>query len=92
MGKNRNTLEFIGTFLDKPTTPEEFIDLSNTSAFLVIKDGKIIYENYSHGDSLDSLHVSFSMAKSFTSALLGIALDEGKLNSLDDPIRKYRPS
>ena len=91
LGKNRNTLQFVGTFLDKPTTPEEFIDLSDTSAFMVIKDGEIIYENYSHGDTRNSLHVSFSMAKSFTSALLGIALDEGKLNSLDDPIRKYLP-
>lgn len=91
LGESRNTLEFMGTFLDKPTTPEQFIEISNTSAFLVIKDGVIIYENYSHGDSRDSLHMSFSVAKSFTSALLGIALDEGKIDSLDDPIRKYLP-
>jgi hypothetical protein len=35
--------------------------------------------------------MSFSVAKSFTSALLGIALGEGKLDSLDDPVRKYLP-
>ncbi|MFT7047956.1 MAG: CubicO group peptidase (beta-lactamase class C family) [Halioglobus sp.] len=91
LGKNSNTLDYTGSFLDKPTTLAEFIGLSDTSAFLVIKDGEIIYENYTHGDSRDSLHISFSMAKSFTSALLGIALDEGKLDSLDDPIRKYLP-
>ena len=91
LGDNRNTLEFMGTFLDKPTTPEQFIEISNTSALLVIKDGEVIYENYSHGDSRDSLHMSFSVAKSFTSALIGIALEEGKIDSLDDPIRKYLP-
>lgn len=91
LGKNRNTLKFTGSFLDKATSLEEFIKLSSTSAFLVIKDGEIIYENYAHGDSRDSLHMSFSVAKSFTSALLGIALNEGKLDSLEGPIRKYLP-
>lgn len=91
LGKDLNTLQYTGSFLDKPTTLEEFIALSDTSALLVIKDGEIIYENYTQGDSRESLHISFSMAKSFTSALLGIALAEGKLDSLDDPIRKYLP-
>jgi len=91
MGENLNTLEYTGSFLDQPTTLAQFIDLSDTSTFLVIKDGEIIYENYTQGDSRDALHMSFSMAKSFTSALLGIALDEGKLDALDDPIRKYLP-
>jgi CubicO group peptidase (beta-lactamase class C family) len=91
LGKNHNTLKYTGSFLDQPTTLEEFIGLSDTSALLVIKDGEIIYENYTQGDTRDALHISFSMAKSFTSALLGIALDEGKLDSLDDPIRKYLP-
>ena len=91
LGKSDNSLSFSGDFLGKPTTLEEFIDLSNTSAFLVIKDGQLIYENYSHGDSPQSLHTSFSVAKSFTSALTGIALGEGHLGSLDDPVRKYLP-
>lgn len=91
LGENHNTLIFTGDFLGAQTSVEEYIELSNTSAFLVIKDGQVIYENYSHGDSRESLHMSFSVAKSFTSALLGIALDEGKIDSLDDPIRKYLP-
>lgn len=91
LGVNSNTLTFTGDFMGKPTSLEEFIALSDTSSFLVIKDGEIIYENYSHGDSVDSLHLSFSVAKSFTSALLGIALGEGKIDSLQDPIRKYLP-
>ena len=75
----------------EPVSLEEFIALSNTSAFLVIRDGEVVYERYAHGDGPDSLHTSFSVAKSFTSALVGIALGEGKIDSLDDPVRKYLP-
>ena len=92
LGPSSDSLAFEGSFHGKPTSLEAFIDLSDTSAFLVIKDGRVVYEKYLHGDSPDSLHTSFSMAKSFTSALLGIALAEGKIESLDDPVRKYLPA
>ncbi len=91
LGENENSLKYSGSFLGKETSLEEFIDQSNTSAFLVLQDGDVIYERYAHGDSRESLHTSFSVAKSFTSALLGIALAEGKIDDLDDPIRKYLP-
>lgn len=91
LGKSSDSLSYQGTFLGEPTSLEEYIALSDTSAFLVIKDGAVIYEQYTHGDSRESLHTSFSVAKSFTSALLGIAMGEGKIDSLDDPIRKYLP-
>ncbi|MFK7897312.1 MAG: serine hydrolase domain-containing protein [Myxococcota bacterium] len=91
LGKNKDSLLYSGTFLGKATSLEDFIALSDTSAFLVIQDGQVIYERYAHGDRVDSLHTSFSVAKSFTSALIGIALGEGKIESLSDPIRKYLP-
>ena len=91
LGPSADTLAYRGTFLGTETSLEEFIALSDTSAFLVIQDGRIVFERYAHGDSATSLHTSFSVAKSFTSAVLGIALGEGKLESLDDPIRKYLP-
>lgn len=91
LGESRDSLTYSADFLGEDTSLEDFIELSDTSALLVIKDGEIIYEQYRHGDSRDSLHTSFSVAKSFTSALLGIALAEGKLDSLDDPLRKYLP-
>ncbi len=80
-----------GDFLGEATSLEEFMESSNSSALLVIHDGKVIYERYAHGDSRASLHNSFSMAKSFTSALLGIALGEGMIGTLDDPIRAHLP-
>lgn len=92
LGNNTASLSFTGDFLGKKTSVDEFVDASNTSALLVIKDGKIIYERYAHGDSVDSLHTSFSVAKSFVSALVGIAIAEGHIKSVDDPIRQYLPA
>ncbi|MCR9093756.1 MAG: beta-lactamase family protein [bacterium] len=91
LGPDRDTLDYTGTFHGEPTSLAEFIALSDTSAFLVIKDGAVIHETYAHGDTHDSLHTSFSIAKSFTSALIGIALEQRKIERLDDPIRKYLP-
>lgn len=91
LGENLNSLEYEGEFHGKGVALHEFIALSDTSAFVVIKKGKVIFEHYAHGDSRESLHTSFSVAKSFTSALVGIALGEGKISSLSDPIREYLP-
>ena len=91
LGPNLDSLDYTGTFHGQPTSLEDFIALSDTSAFLVIQDGKVLHETYAHGDSRTSLHTSFSVAKSFTSALIGIALEAGRIERLDDPIRKYLP-
>jgi CubicO group peptidase (beta-lactamase class C family) len=64
---------------------------TQTTAFLIIKDDHLIYENYFNGYSRDSINTSFSVAKSFVSALVGIAIDEGLIESIDDPITKYVP-
>lgn len=68
-----------------------FLEANNTQAFLVIQDGKILYENYFNATRRDSLVTSFSVAKSFASALIGIAIDEGFIGSVDDPITTYLP-
>ncbi len=91
LGKNANTLAYTGPFQGRDVSLQQFINMSNTSSLLVIKDGQVIFEHYGHGDSRDSLHISFSVAKSFTSAVLGKALEEGRIADLDDPIRKYLP-
>lgn len=92
LGASSDSLAFTGDFLGKPTSLDDFIDFSNTSALLVIKDDAIVFERYAHGDTRDSLHTSFSVAKSFVSALVGIAIDEGHIDSVDDPIQKYLPA
>lgn len=92
LGENANTLRYRGDFLGKPMSLEDFITYSDTSALLVIHKGRIIYEHYAHGDTPESLHASFSLAKSFVSAALGIAIAEGFIDSVDDPVRKYLPA
>jgi CubicO group peptidase (beta-lactamase class C family) len=58
--------------------------LADTRAMVVMKDGKIIAERYGSGYSADTRFISWSMAKSVTSVLVGIMVDDGTLN-LDAP-------
>jgi CubicO group peptidase (beta-lactamase class C family) len=69
----------------------ELLISTQTTAFLIIKDDQLIYENYFNGYKRDSINTSFSVAKSFVSALVDIAIDEGLINSVDDPITNYIP-
>ena len=62
-----------------------------TVAFLIIKDSNLLFESYWDGYSENSLSSSFSMAKSIVSLLVGIAIDEGLISSIDDPVSKYIP-
>lgn len=67
----------------------EFLISTNTTAFIVIQNDTILYENYFKGFSKESTFSSFSISKSITSALIGIALEEGLIESLDDPVSMY---
>ncbi len=69
----------------------ELLESTGTHAFIVIKDGKLLDERYLNGYQRDSICISRSVAKSFTSALVGIAIDEGFIKSVDDPIIDYLP-
>jgi CubicO group peptidase (beta-lactamase class C family) len=69
---------------------EEFLADTGTQAFIVIQDDRILYEEY-FGMERDSVVTSFSVAKSFTSALIGIAIADGFIHSVDDPITDYLP-
>lgn len=68
-----------------------FLEDHKTVAFLIIKDDSIQYEKYFDGYDETSIVPSFSMAKSVTSILIGCALDEGLILSVDEPITKYIP-
>lgn len=61
------------------------------AAFLIAKNDSLIYEEYWDEYSENSLTNSFSMAKSYIGMLIGIALDEGRINSVDDPVMNYLP-
>ncbi len=70
---------------------DKLLESTGTHAFIVIKDGKLLDERYLNGYQRDSICISRSIAKSFTSALVGIAIDEGYIASVDDLIIKYLP-
>ena len=62
---------------------------SSTQGVVVIKNGKIIGEKYAEGYTLNSHGTSWSMAKSYYAALVGISIQRGEIGSLDDPASKY---
>jgi CubicO group peptidase (beta-lactamase class C family) len=64
---------------------------TNTAGIMVLEDGKVRYEAYGLGLGAADRWSSFSVAKSFTSTLLGAALKDGFIASLDDPVTKYIP-
>ncbi len=68
---------------------EKFMEDTKTSAMIVIKDDVIKYEKYFFGGNEETLFSSNSMGKSFVSALMGIAIREGYVDSVSDPIGKY---
>jgi CubicO group peptidase (beta-lactamase class C family) len=74
-----------------PESIHEEIEDYNPVAFLVIQDEKIRYEEYWDGYNENSLSNSFSAAKSVVALMIGIALDEGKIHSLDQPIGDFIP-
>ena len=69
----------------------QIMDSNDTHAFLVFQDGKLLYEKYWDGYTPKTLSGSFSAAKSIISLLIGIALDEGKIKSLEEPVGNYVP-
>lgn len=69
----------------------EFVADTKTQALILIKDDTVLYEGYGNGLERDSMATSFSVAKSFDSALVGIAIDEGFIASVDDPVTDYLP-
>ena len=64
---------------------------SNTQAAILIRGSSIIAEYYADNFDKDSVVTSWSVAKSFTSTLIGIAIDEGYISSINDPITDYLP-
>ncbi|MBC7125897.1 MAG: serine hydrolase, partial [Bacteroidales bacterium] len=62
-----------------------------TVAFLVVKDTALLFESYWDGYGKDSYSNSFSMAKSIVSLLMGCALGDGYVKSIDEPVGNYLP-
>jgi CubicO group peptidase (beta-lactamase class C family) len=74
-----------------PAGSDDWIKQRALTGLLVLKGGEIRYENYYQGTTPQDRRISWSVAKSFLSALLGILVDEGAL-ALEDPLTQYVPA
>jgi len=70
----------------------QLLETLDTTAFIVIQDGKILNEAYFKGTSQTDHRISWSVAKSFMSGLYGQAVASGQIKSLDDTVESYVPS
>jgi CubicO group peptidase (beta-lactamase class C family) len=66
-------------------------DFKHNLAFLVIKDDSILFEQYGEEYNRESIVTTFSVSKSIVAMIIGVALEEGLITSLQDPITKYLP-
>jgi len=71
------------TWQGKKVTFEEFLNSTQTNAFLVIRDGRITYEKYLNGKTESTVLPSYSVAKTMTSLVIGQLIDEGVLRESD---------
>jgi len=96
---NKSPFHFIETdssikkeaFKIKSFPLDSLLNNTPTVAFLIIRNDSIMYENYFKNYNKSSIVASFSMAKSYISALVGIAIHEGFITNVNDSITKYIP-
>ena len=70
----------------------DFLALDNVTGLIVLKDGAVVYETYQRGNTPETRWMSMSVAKSITSTLVGAAIKDGHIDSLDDMVVNYVPS
>lgn len=79
------------TWEGKPQTVAGYMAAMNTSGVVALKDGKIVLERYGMGRTAAERWTSFSVAKSVTATLVGAAIKDGYIKSLEDPVTAYIP-
>ena len=75
----------------RPFETEAFLAKTQTTGLLVVHDGTILLERYERGLSQGATHIGWSVSKSVVSALFGIALADGAIDDLMEPVTKYLP-
>ncbi|MDP2262389.1 MAG: serine hydrolase [Hydrogenophaga sp.] len=70
----------------------DYLERQRTTGLLVLKNGEIVAEHYGYDRAPGARFISFSMAKSVTSLLVGVAHARGAISSLDDVAEKYAPA
>jgi len=74
-----------------PISIDDYMRANHTAGLLVVQDGRIRLEKYALGYGPTGRWTSFSVAKSFTSTLVGAAIKDGYIHSIEDPVTEYIP-
>ncbi|MFC3051843.1 serine hydrolase domain-containing protein [Kordiimonas pumila] len=69
----------------------DYLTINRVAGLLVLKNGAVALENYEYGLNPDQHWASCSVAKSIASTLIGVAVKEGAIGSVDDPVTQYVP-
>lgn len=86
-----NAVPAIDDFIYQNRNIDSYLETNNTAAFIVVQNDTIVYEKYFNGATRETAYTAFSITKSFCSALLGIAIDQGFISNVNDSITKYLP-
>jgi len=78
-------------YADGVMTTDEYFEKQSVAGLLVIKNGNIVYERYGLGNTEHSVWGSFSVAKSVTTMLVGAAIRDGYIASVDEKVTDYLP-
>jgi CubicO group peptidase (beta-lactamase class C family) len=86
-----HTVEYHDGETLKQVDLNELLRSTSTHAFIVLRDNQLLDEQYFNGFARDSLCTAWSVSKSVTSALVGMAIADRYIKSIDDPITNYLP-
>jgi hypothetical protein len=89
--RNDRALAFAYQWQGETRPATDVLERTYTNALLILKDGRIVSEIYRNNSHEDSRFIGWSMTKSITSVLIGCALADGYIDSLDTPISVYLP-
>jgi CubicO group peptidase (beta-lactamase class C family) len=95
----RSSADSGAALLERVTAPtstgdvplDRFLAETQTTAFVVLRDDEVLIETYYGGADRLSVSASFSVAKSFLSSLVGLAIASGRISSVEDPVTRYVP-
>jgi len=80
-----STFDFDG----RPVSTDAFLSATDTTGMLIVRNGRIVFEQYWRGNDAGTRWISFSVCKSFVSALMGIAIHDGAIHSVEDHVTQY---
>ncbi len=79
------------TYQNQTFNTADYLDSTGTQGLLVLQNDSLVFEQYYNGQTETTRHISWSVSKSFVSALFGIAMEEGHIKSIDQKVEEYLP-